>query len=81
MWCISRCTKTNAAMKLLMMSIFAALLVICLITRPVMAERLMGSLYCDMTRPDLRVLLGFAILYSFCAQFELAAIAVVAVCR
>ncbi|XP_047476939.1 uncharacterized protein LOC125030730 isoform X2 [Penaeus chinensis] len=81
LWCISRCTKTNVAMKLLMMSVFASLLVICLITRPVMAERLIGILYCDMTRLDLRVLHGFTILYAFCAQFELAAIAVVAVCR
>lgn len=81
LWCISRCTKTNMAMKLLMMSVFASLLVICLITRPVMAERLIGNLYCDPTRPDMKVLLAFALLYSFCAQFELAAIAVVAVCR
>nr|XP_027219195.1 uncharacterized protein LOC113811612 isoform X1 [Penaeus vannamei] len=78
LWCISRCTKTNMAMKLLMMSVFASLLVICLITRPVMAERLIGNLYCDPTRPDMKVLLAFALLYSFCAQFELAAIAVVA---
>ncbi|XP_063608054.1 uncharacterized protein LOC134782483 [Penaeus indicus] len=81
LWCISRCTKTNVAMKLLMMSVFFSLLVICLITRPVMAEKLIGSMYCDTSRPDDRVLLGFLILYSFCAQFELAAIAVVAVCR
>ncbi|XP_042892275.1 uncharacterized protein LOC122266545 [Penaeus japonicus] len=81
LWCIRKCTKTNAAMKLLMMSVFAALFVICLFTRLVMAEALIGQIYCDPMRPKPTVLLGFSLLYALFAQFELAAIAVVAVFR
>lgn len=81
LWCVASCTKTRRPMKVLLMSVFVPVLVICVGTGPVVIEVLLGLINCDAHRISLTAMITHLFVYSIMAQSELANIAVIAVLR
>lgn len=63
------------------MSVFVPVLVICVGSRPVVIETLLGLINCDSHRISLIAMITHSFVYSIMAQSELAFIAVIAVVR
>ncbi|XP_053651589.2 C-C chemokine receptor type 8 [Cherax quadricarinatus] len=81
LWCVVTCNKTKPAVKLLLYTVFLPLLLLCLVTRPLVAHIITAILTCDVVsfNSSLKYVLG--IVYSTLAQMELLAIAAVSFFR
>ncbi|XP_050693415.1 uncharacterized protein LOC126984064 isoform X2 [Eriocheir sinensis] len=81
LWCVASCTKTRRPVKVLLMSVFVPVLVICVGSRPLVVEIALGLINCDAHRISLTATIAHLFAYSIMAQSELAFIAVIAVVR
>ncbi len=81
LWCVTSCTKTRRPMKVLLMSVFVPVLLICVVSRPAVIETLLTLISCDKSKVSIVAVIISVFVYSILAQSELASIAVVAVVR
>nr|XP_045599436.1 uncharacterized protein LOC123758789 [Procambarus clarkii] len=81
LWCVVRCPNTMPAMKVLLCSVFAPLLVICLVTRPAVAHIITAIITCNPANFFTKFRVVTTLVYSSLAGLELVAIAAVAFFR
>ncbi|XP_045599438.1 uncharacterized protein [Procambarus clarkii] len=80
-WCVVKCPKTKPAAKVLLCSVFVPILVLCLVSKPALAEMLMAILTCDENRTPKTFRVVTSLLYSGLAQMELLSISALSVVR
>lgn len=81
LWCVFTCTKTRPGVKILLCSMLATTLIMCLTTMPLGIEIVLSELLCDPTRMSIDVLIGLTLLYTIMVQMELFYIAALALLR
>lgn len=81
LWCVGTCAKTQRPVKVLLFSVFLPALLVCLVTRPVVAESLISVLTGNRERISLMIIHINSAVYSSLASAELISIAAVAVVR
>lgn len=70
LWCVLTCTKTRPAVKILLCSMLATTLIMCVIVMPFGIEVVLSELLCDPTRISQSVLIGLVLLYTVLVQME-----------
>lgn len=81
LWCVGTCTKTRRPVKVLLFSVFLPALLVCLVTRPGVAETQIALLTLNPHRISDTVIIINTAVYSSLASAELFSIAAVAVVR